>query len=65
MEELITAEELMRILKFTNIISVYRLVRAKKIEHLVIGREYRFTKEAVEKYLNLRTVSATPPKDNT
>ena len=65
MEELLTAEELMKILKFTNIVSIYRLVRAKKIDYVVIGREYRFTKEAVEQYLNQRTVSVTPPKANT
>ena len=63
MEELLTAEEVMKILKFTNVITVYRLARARKIAYTVIGREYRFTKQAVEDFITQRTVPSAQQKD--
>lgn len=49
-EELITAEEVAKVLK-VNIMTVYRYINAGKLKALKIGRVFRIRREDFEEFL--------------
>jgi excisionase family DNA binding protein len=59
MGEFLTAEEVAKRLGYANVESVYRIVRKREIDTIVLGRRMlRFTPEAVEKFIREHTLPA-------
>ena len=60
MEEskLLTAADVTRILGYKNVNTVWRLVRARKIDTVVLGQRRKFTQEAVDKFIKEHTLEA-------
>jgi predicted SAM-dependent methyltransferase len=60
MEEskLLTAADVTRILGYKNVNTVWRLVRARKIDTIVLGQRRKFTQEAVDKFIKEHTLEA-------
>jgi excisionase family DNA binding protein len=50
-DRLLTAEEVTRMLGFTNVNTVWRLARARKLDIVVFGTRRRFQKSVVDKYI--------------
>ncbi len=63
LKELMTAQEVADYFGW-KLITIYRLTRKRKIDVVILGKEYRYTKEAVEKFLKDNTLPAKP-KDTT
>ena len=61
MDELFTAQQVADYLGF-KLITVYRLTRKRKIDVVILGKEYRYTKTAIEDFIKSRTLLA---KENT
>ena len=59
MEELLTAKQVAEYLGW-KLITIYRLTKQRKIDVILLGKEYRYTKSAIEKYLNSCTLPAKP-----
>lgn len=57
-DNLLTAEQVTHKLGFTNINTIWRLARARKIDIVVIGRRRMFTQEAVDKFIREHTLEA-------
>jgi excisionase family DNA binding protein len=60
MEEskLLTAADVTRLLGYKNVNTVWRLLRARKIDTIILGNRRKFTKEAVDKYIKDHTLPA-------
>lgn len=57
MEELFTAKQLADYLGW-KLITVYRLTRKHEFDVVVIGKEYRYTKSAIDKFIKNHTFTA-------
>lgn len=57
LKELMTAQEVADYFGW-KIITIYRLTRKRKLDVVLLGKEYRYTKEAVEKFIQSRTLPA-------
>jgi excisionase family DNA binding protein len=57
MEDLFTAQQIADYLGF-KLITVYRLTRKRKIDVVLLGKEYRYTKSAVDKFIREHTLPA-------
>ena len=64
-DKLITAEEATKMMGFTNVITVWRLARDRKIEVVVYGKRRRFWKSKVQKYIQDHTLPPLPEKEHT
>ena len=57
MEELFTAKQVADYLGW-QLITVYRLTRKRQLDVVVIGKEYRYTKSAIDKFIKEHTHQA-------
>jgi excisionase family DNA binding protein len=55
--ELLTVPQVAEILGFKPI-TVYRLARKGKIDVIILGKAYKFTRQAVDKYIASCTIPA-------
>lgn len=62
-DRLLTAEEVTRLLGFTNVITVWRLAREHKIDVVVFGTRRRFRQSVVDKYIQDHTLPAIPQEN--
>jgi excisionase family DNA binding protein len=56
--KLLTAAEVTRLLGYKNVNTIWRLVRARKIDVVVLGARRKFTQEAVDKFIKEHTLPA-------
>lgn len=57
-DRLLTAEEVTKMLGFTNTITVWRLARKRKLDVVVLGQRRRFRLSVVEQYIQDHTLPA-------
>ena len=57
MEELLTAKQVADYLGW-KLITIYRLTRSRKLDVIIIGKEYRYTKSAIDKFIKEHTLPA-------
>jgi len=57
MDELFTAQQVADYLGF-KLITIYRLTRNRKIDVVLLGKEYRYTKSAIDKFITSHTFPA-------
>ena len=57
-DRLLTAEEVTKMLGFTNTITVWRLARSRKLDVVVFGQRRRFRLSVEEKYIQEHTLPA-------
>ena len=62
LKDLMTAKEVADYFGW-KLITIYRMTRRREIDVIIIGKEYRYTKEAVEKFIAKRTLPAEKPDD--
>lgn len=58
-DKLLTAEEVTKMLGFTNVNTVWRMARNHKIDTVVFGTRRRFRLSVVEEYIRYHTMPAT------
>jgi excisionase family DNA binding protein len=57
MPELLTAEDVAKILGY-NVQTIQRYTRQRKIDTVVIGRNRKYTREAIDKFIREHTLEA-------
>ena len=62
MKSIMTVEEVARYLGFSTK-KIYRLVESNKIPASRIGRQYRFIREEVDRWLKDKSIVVTPDRD--
>lgn len=57
LKELMTAKEVADYFGW-QLITIYRLTRKRKLDVVILGKEYRYTKESIEKFIKEHTLPA-------
>ena len=60
-EKVLTLEEVAELLR-VHPITIYRLLRERRIPAFKIGSEWRFNRESIEKWISRREADNPPPK---